>query len=190
MLDRENNKVYIKYRKSSWAESTAVILYTGAAGIGIVRRYFEKGAQNELADIFFKSGLTLVILGAALFIGFIIFMVNTLFSSDINFFIDLNRRKLVLIQGKRPFKSEINLDFGEIREIVLVRTKFTVKKYKSEYKYIIDIYDRQLNAYECYDETDFDIIQNTANEIGRIFNVGVLDKTDTDDYEGFIKRVV
>jgi hypothetical protein len=99
-------------------------------------------------------------------------------------------RKLVLIQGQRPYKSEIILDFGEIREIVLVLTKFTVKKYKSEYKYIIDIYDRQLNAYECYDETDFDIIQNTANEIGRIFNVDVLDKTDTDDYEGFIKRVV
>jgi hypothetical protein len=108
-----------------------------------------------------------------------------LFSSDINYHIDLSKKMLVLIQGKRPFRTKINVSFDQIKAVVLTKGGYT-----DETKYSIDIYDKNLNAYECYDEMDYQTIKDIAGELGNALNVGIIDKTDIENYEGFIQRVI
>ncbi|MDR1399098.1 MAG: hypothetical protein LBJ41_04170 [Treponema sp.] len=189
MLDRENNRIYIKYRKNGLAKNIVSIISFGIFWLAMIDNYSKVQYKSEMLNIFFQSHFASIFFAMVFFILFIIYALSMLFSSDINYHIDLSKKMLVLIQGKKPFRTEINVDFGQIKAVVVTKGGHTgeAKFYR---KYSIDIYDKNLNAYECYDEMDYQTIKDIAGELGNTLNVSIVDRTDIENYEGFIQRVI
>ncbi|GHV08457.1 hypothetical protein FACS189485_19960 [Spirochaetia bacterium] len=191
MLDRVNNKIYIKYRENDIIGSIGAIIGSGFFGISIYQDYINNGNGWLNRILKYKFMMVLVII-----ISIIVFIVGALsifFAKDINYYIDLNIKKIILMLGKKPFRTEISLDFNEIKEILIIRRDVYVQEGRSGKKvdkYFIDLYDEKLNAYECYDSENLETIIDIANELVNVLDVEVVDKTGTEDYEGFIKRII
>jgi hypothetical protein len=194
MLDRKNNKIYIQYKENDAGGSITAIFGSAIGFIGIYNNIFNKEYESEVLRIIFQSKFTMVLFIMICVVIFIIGVLNILFSNNIDFHVDLYSKKLVLIQGRKPFGKNINIDFNQIREINILRTKKLIEKENNRYEnidnYIMEIYDSDLNAYTCYDNADIEKIMETANELAAVFNVIVIDRTDCIDYEGFKQRII
>jgi hypothetical protein len=189
MLDRENNRIYIKYRKTGLARNIVSIVSFGVFWLAMIDNYSKAQYKSETLNIFFQSRFASVLFVLGFVILFVIYAMNALFSSDINYYIDLNKKMLILTQGKKPFRTEISVGFDQIKEVVVTKGKYAGEA-KFYHKYGIDIYDKKLNAYECYDEMDYQTIKDIAGELGNALNVSIVDRTDIENYEGFIQRVI
>jgi hypothetical protein len=173
--------------------SIAGIIVSAIGMISIYNNVINGEYKLEALNIFFKSKFTIVLCISICVIVFIIGIVNILFSGDIDFHIDLNTKRLVLIQGRKPFLRNISIDFTQIKEINILRTEKTARagnRYKPADHYILDIYDNDLNAYSCYDTADIETIIEIADELSMVFDVKVMDRTHCADYEGFKRRVL
>ena len=193
MLDRQNNKIYIQYKESALGGSIAAMIASAIGMINIYNIIMHGTYKLEMLNVFLKSKFTMAVCISICVIVFILGIVNILFSSDIDFHIDLNTKRLVLIQGRKPFLRNIVIDFTQIKEINIVRTEKMVQtgnRHKMIDHYIVDIYDRDLNAYSCYDNTGIETIMEIAEELSAVFGVSVVDRTHCTDYEGFKRRVL
>jgi hypothetical protein len=195
MLDRQNNKIYIQYTENTTiGGSIAAIFCSIISIIGIYNSIIKREYELEILNLFFQSKFTMVLSIIICIVVLIIGVMNILFSSNIDFHIDLYIKKLVLIQGRKPFGRNIRIDFDQIKEINILRTQILIegknRRHEKIDNYILDIYDNDLNAYSCYDNMDIDKIIETAKELSTILNVKVIGRTDCIDYEGFKQRII
>jgi hypothetical protein len=194
MLDRFNNKIYLQYKRNDISRGIAAIIISGFGCFTFYNNIIAENYKLKVFNIFFQSKFLIVLFIIICITVFIGGVMNILFPNDIDYHIDLNIKKLVLIQGKKPFIKNISIDFCQIKEINLLKTKkqieITDTRYKTVDNYIIEIYDNNLNAYSCYDDMDVNKIIEIANELSIIFNVKIMDRTDCIDYEGFRQRVI
>jgi hypothetical protein len=192
MLDRLNNRIYIKYKENDIGGSIIAIICSAVVIIGVYNNIIN--GTYKFLKLFFSSKFTIVLSIIVCVIVFIIGSMGILFSSNVDFHIDLYLKKLVLIQGRKPFWKYIDIDFNKIKEINILRTQITIKKANGRYKnvdnYVLEIYDNDLNAYSCYDNMDIEKIIEIANELSIIFDVKVIDRTEHIDYEGFRQRII
>jgi hypothetical protein len=217
MLKRINNKVYIKHKNEKISGYFLAILSAGILCIGIIdyfnkiteinfenkgfsmlleNDYLEGGFikilfENKWVVLFLQSSLAKILLTIGLIIFFVIFIIKIFFTQNYDYHIDIEEKRIHLINGKWKFGKEIILDFNEIKSIIIVH--FVTKEdttNEESYEYKIDIYDIELNAYEIYDHSEYEITREIAFEIGEILNIEVIDKADVENYEGFRQRVI
>jgi len=193
MLDRQNNKIYIQYRKKSVGGSVGAVLFTGAACMSIYHQIINTHYKWEVLNIFFKSAFTTALLIIIFVVIGIIGVMNSVFSSDIDFHLDLNTRELILVTGRKPFVTKVTLAFNRIREINIIRTNIQSgngNDYKAVNHFMLDIYDEDLNAYRCYDSIHLEHILAIASELSAVCDTTLKDRTAIEDYEGFKKRIL
>ena len=165
-----------------------ILSYDTNKGKYIGTFYFEInfGILNSLLQNNFGKALLAICVVAS--IG--IFIVNNIFYGNCDYYIDTVKRKIHYSNGKWKFREEINLEFENIKNIVVIENMIIGEDGGKSYSYQIDIYDNELNAYKVYVFLDYDMATNIANKIAVIVGVEVTDWTYIENYEGFIKRIL
>jgi hypothetical protein len=171
MLRKENDKIYLKEVRTSLYENIFLVI---SFGLLCVNHYFRE--INKGNGIF--TGKSLIIFLVACFL---IYALKTMFSSTNIIFIDTLEKVIVFEQGNKKHKQQVKVKYEEIKKIVIVN-------YCK--KYTIDIYDNELNAYECFDDKEYENILIVADEIENILKIKIEDKTDKENYEGFRQRKI
>jgi hypothetical protein len=171
MLRIENDKIYMKeIEKSLRGNIFAIISF----GFLCIRFFFRE--VNKGNSIFNEKSLIIFVIAC-----FLIYIIRTLLSESNIIFIDTSEKAIIFQQGNKKHKRETKIKYEEIKIIVIVNyTK----------KYAIDIYDNELNAYECFDDKNYENILLIADEIEEILSIKIEDKTDEENYEGFRQRKV
>jgi hypothetical protein len=191
LLEKEGNRIYIKYNKENYFGYLSGIISIGIAVIFFIKYYEEINLKtrwiNDLIHgTFFR---TLFIIGIITFI--IISIIDKLFFKDYNYYLDLQDNKIHLINGRWKFKDEVTIDFGIIRNILITKTVEMVNRYgKTVDRYKIDIYDNELNAYEILNDYNYTIIINKAKELSEILVTEIIERTDINNYEEFRRRII
>jgi hypothetical protein len=191
LLEKEVNKIYIKYNKENYFGYLSGIISIGIAVIFFIKYYGEinfktRWINDLIHGTFFR---TLFIIGIITFI--IISIIDKLFFKDYNYYLDLQDNKIHLINGRWKFKDEVTIDFGIIRNILITKSEEMVNRYgKTVDKYKIDIYDNELNAYEILNDYDYTIIINIAKELSEILVTEIIERTDINNYEEFRRRIM
>lgn len=82
---------------------------------------------------------------------------------------------------------DVNKEIREedIKKIILRKHSI----YNAE-RFSIDIYDNDLNAYECFDTYSCEKAESAIVKLEKTFGYQVEDKTEKNDYEGFRKRII
>ena len=140
-------------------------------------------------NIFLQNRLTKILLIVGIVIFLCISIFNILFYSNYDYHINIQTNTIHFINGNWKFKNEIILDFANIKNIVLIQTVIDGEDGKI-YSYQIDIYDNELNAYEINKNNNYNEIEALSTRIGKILNAEVIDRTQTENYEGFKKRII
>jgi hypothetical protein len=191
LLEKDGNKIYIKYYKENYIGYISGIIMTVLFGIFLITGFDKINLGNKLLDNVLHNSFikSLFIIGVIIFI--IISMLNKIFYSDYNYYIDLMENNIHLIRGKWKFKNDNIINIKNIKKIVILKTEESVNKYgKAIDLYKIDLYDNELNAYEIYDDYNYPVIVEMVKELNKIIDSEILEKIDVNDYEGFRKRIV
>jgi hypothetical protein len=169
MLNSDDNRIYLKEEKKTINKTILAIIGMGILCINIYFRQINN-VDNE------KYLLVFIIVCLVIFI-----FRNLLTRNFYTIFIDTIKNEIVFQQGNKKNKVEIKIPYDKIKEINIV--KYTKK-------FTIDIYDNELNAYECFDTDNYEDVLLTANEIEQILNIKIDDKTEEINYEGFKVRKI
>ncbi|GHU74004.1 hypothetical protein FACS189450_14510 [Spirochaetia bacterium] len=189
-LRKKGDIIGIKYYKENYTGYFSRIISIGIA-CGIIIKYYNRfNSKYEWVNMALHSNLikALLIIGLVLFIIFSI--MNTLFGSDFNYYMDLETNKIHLINGKWKFRSEEIIDFENVKSIIIRKTEYMETRYKKGDIYKIDLYDKELNAYEIFDSINFSYIKKVANDIQKITNAEIIEMIDIINYEEFKRRII
>jgi hypothetical protein len=189
-LRKEGNKIFIKYNKENHIGYFSKVISVGVS-CGIIIGYYNRfNSKFKWLNMALQSSFIKI----SLIIGVIIFMIisimDKLFYSDFNYYLDLETKKIHLINGRWKFRKEEIIDFENIKNIVIIKTQYLKTKYKTGDMYKIDLYDRELNAYEIFDSINYNHIKKVAMKIQNTINSEIIERINVNDYEGFRKRII
>ena len=189
MLTKDGDIIYIKrFHKSFWDYTFSILLtiLLCVFAIFIFNNYKSdyKPVNIVLQSTFLKI---LMIIGILIFLR--IKITDILFYSNYDYHINIKTKRIYLKNGRWKYKKEIILDFAQIKYILLLEYVEEIEGRKN-YIFKIDIYDNELNAYEIYESISCDIIAKVALDIKKYTNIEILDKTDTENYEGYRQRIL
>jgi hypothetical protein len=191
LLKKYKNKIYIKYNKENHAGYLSAIISVGFLAYLFINNFNKIQFNNKWLDDYIHSNFIKVLFIIGLIIFIVISIMNKIFYSDYNYYIDLEEKKMHLINGRWKFKTENIIKLDEIKYMVIIRSEIIVGRYgKKMDKYKIDIYDCELNAYEIFDSMNYGFTLKIANKINDILNTEILKMTDINNYEGFRKRIL
>jgi hypothetical protein len=106
-------------------------------------------------------------------------ILENIFTNTRTVFIDLDAKDIII--NERNIK--ISIKQKNIKEIIILTYSMF-----GEIKYAIDIYDHDLNAYECFDTYYEKNAMEVAKKMTEIFKIIPKDKTNQIYYEGFKKE--
>jgi len=159
----EDNKIYLKEAKTNKEAYIIPIVGFGIACISFIFR--ELSRENSPLTV---RNLILFACGCI-----VIFVIRTFSSDNSTIYVDISKKEIIFKNGKK----ETKIEHEKIKRIVIVK--------KSEKAYAVDIYDNELNAYECLNLENYEHIVQMAQSLGDEINRKVEDKTYELDYEGF-----
>jgi len=189
MLEKDGEITYIKYKDVNYLKNVFSIISLIILCFFVSMFFSKIESEYVWLNIVLQSYLAKIILitGIIIFLG--ISIPDILFYSNYDYHINIKTKKIHLINGRRKYKKEIILDFEQIKNIVLFKCVNTGEG-RDIYTFKIDIYDNELNAYEIYESKMYVMVKKIALEIEKITKIKMIDRTDIDNYEGFIKRLL
>ena len=189
VFEKNGNIIYLKYVKKNILRNIISIILLIISCIFIFISFNNYSSEYSWMNIFLQHRLTKILLIVGIMIFLCISIFDILFYSNYDYHINIQTNTLHFINGNWKYKNEIILDFADIKNIVLIQTVVDGENGKI-YSYQIDIYDNKLNAYEICKNNNYDEIESLSTKIGKILNAEVIDCTQTENYEGYIKRII
>ena len=120
----------------------------------------------------------------------VILILDIIFYNNDIIIINRNTKNVIFTRGRWKFSKRIILPFNEIKNIILINNMEMGSESGPVYSYKIDIYDYNLNAYEIYEDKNFEEIERIAQEIAKIIDKEINDWTHIENYEGYINRII
>jgi hypothetical protein len=190
-FEREGNKIFLKQNKENHMGYITGIIAIGIFCIFLINYFKGIKFDNDILDNFIHSDFFRIIFSIIIGVFIIISILNKLFYSDYSYYINLDENNINIINGRWKFKEEYIIEFEKIKNIVIIKSNQVDYRNKTKVEiYKIDIYDNELNAYELYDSTNYEIISKIASWLQSITKKEIIEKTNIDDYEGFRKRTI
>ena len=188
---QKNDTLYIKRKNLFWVGNFFLIIFLliflfflnflGNTEILPKGNWWNINEQNSTINIF----ITIFII---IYIGFLI--MEIIYHSNYSCYININEKNIYFMNGKWKFTNKIVMNFNQVKCIILLQNVCTEGEGGKIYTYKIDIYDIELNAYELFEDTKYEIINEIANKISEILKVELLDWTHVENYEGYRKRIL
>jgi uncharacterized membrane protein (DUF485 family) len=190
LFRKEGNKVYIKYNKENHKGYFFGIISICVFGISVIKYFENITFESNFLNEYMKSNFVRIILIIGIIVFFIVSIMNKIFYSDYEYYLDLKDENIHLVNGIWKFKEEHIINFDKIKKIVIIKTKEIIGRNENSIDiYKIDIYDESLNAYEIYNSSDYEAIQKITLWLNSIIKKEIIEKINIYDYEGFRKRI-
>jgi hypothetical protein len=166
----KDDKIYLKEAKCPKEAYIIPIISFGSYCIYFVLRELnrENNPWTVRNTIFFVIG------------GFIIFIIRTIFTDNSSIYADTLKKSIIFEAWNN--KNIVNIKYDEVKIIVVLKS--------SNKKYSIDIYDNELNAYECFNSENYEHIISVAKTLGNEINVKIEENIHILNYEGFKQRKI
>jgi len=190
MMHREGDIFYLKHKSKNIIGNIIFITFFILFCIFTFFSNIEIDLNNKWWDIYFNNKYFKIFIQIALVLFITISIIDIVFYN--NYYIVINNKKkcINITSGRWKFSEKINLNFDQIKYLVLTNNMEMVTDYDKVYSYKIDIYDHELNAYEIYDDKNINKIGKIALEISETMRIEISDWTHIENYEGLKKRIV
>ena len=191
VFEMEYDRVfYIKHKRKNFIGYFFSIVPLLMLCIFLLVNIFKMGSHYELLDRFFQNGIMKIVLTICIMVFLVFSVLNTLFFSNCDYYINPKTKRVYLIDGLWKFRQEVVLHFKQLKYIVIIQNVDLLSGYGDRCTYSIDIYDNELNAYEVCRSKNYNGINKTAVWIGNLTRVEVIDRSRIKNYEGFKRRII
>ena len=190
MLHRKDDKIYIKQKSKTPIVNTLLLVFLIIFCIFTFFNTNDIDSKNKWLNMDLDNNFVRIFMQIVLILLIGISILEIIFYNNYVIFINTKMKCFNFTIGRWKFSKKIILNFNQIKNLVLIKRMEMVADYGKVYSYKIDIYDYELNAYEIYDDKDFDKIEKIALEIAEIVEIEINDWTHIENYEGYIKRII
>ena len=165
-----DSKIYLKESKSIGEAYIRPILSFSLVCGFYVHRQLDRGNSPLTGLLLYAGGCLLI------------FAIRILLSDNSTVYVDKSEKEVVFKSGNNKKAEQTKIKYEEIDKIVIIKD--------SKRKYSIDIYDNELNAYECFSCQNNEDILDVAQMLGNEIEVKIDDRTYELYYEGYRQRKI